>query len=312
MSMKPLPTTTSISQPFWDGLQEGVIQALHCNTCHKKTFYPRKHCQHCWSHDIEWVAIAGSGTLYSYTIARIPTLAEFADESPQILAVVELEDGIRMNTTLVGVPEPDIRIGMPLVAVLDTVNKAGTTLVRFTADTGNNEVTHAAYQDPLANLPRNAQGQVVIDIANQTALHALVDGEFTPWSNMFKVTQSVIDQFAELSGDDYWIHTDPEKASRDSPYQATIAHGALVQILQSQLQIPFHYEITGFKTMVNYGSNKLRFPAPVVVDSEIHARAKVKSIDMGHKGLQVIVEIHTHVVDAPRPSMINELVIFYR
>ncbi len=312
MSMKPLPTITSISQPFWAGLQDGIIQALHCDVCSKKTFYPRKHCQHCWSPKVKWVAIEGRGTLYSYTIARIPTLPEFADEAPQILAVVELADGVRMNTTLLNVSEDEIKIGMSLVAVLDTVNKAGMTLIRFTADSGVNKITGLEYQNPLNNLQRNEEGRVLIDVKNEAALFALVDGEFTPWSNKFKVTQNIINQFAELSGDNYWIHTDPSKAATDSPYKTTIAHGALVQVLQSKLQIPFHYEILGFKTMVNYGSNKLRFPAPVPVDSEIHARAKVKSVDFGHKGLQVILEIHTHVVGESRPSVINELVIFYR
>lgn len=314
MSTKPIPVVTAISQPFWDGVKQGKLQVIHCNSCQAYTFYPRKHCQHCLSHDIQWTEVSGKGTLYSYTIARIPTLPEFADTDPQILAVVELEQGVRMNTTLMNVNEEDITIGMPVVAVLDKVTAQGDTLVQFAPlVTNDNDILQVReYNNPLTGLAHNEQGQVCIDVKNHTALNALVDGEFTPWSNKVCITQETINQFAALSGDDYWIHTDPEKAATDSPYQKTIAHGALVQILQSRLQIPFGHVITGYNTMVNYGSNKLRFPAPVPVDSEIHARAKVKQVESSHKGLQVVLEIHTHVVGEERPSVINELVIFYR
>ena len=310
MSNKPLPLQTEISRPFWNSLAENKLTAIQCGSCGKHTFYPRKHCQHCLSHDVKWVELSGEASLYSYTIARIPTLPEFADEAPQILAVVELKEGVRMNSTLIDVPEEQVNIGMPLRAVLNTVTPEGQTLVRFTRV--DSEVTNLAYVDPLATLERNAQGQAIIPIENVTALTSLASDRFSNWSNTFTISQDIINQFAALSGDDYWIHTDPEKSAKDSPYGTTIAHGALVQILQSKLKLPLHYEIVGFNTMVNYGSNKIRFPAPVPVDSTIHARAKVKSVDVGPKGVQLILEVHTHVVDQERPSVINELVIYYR
>ncbi|MDN3653822.1 OB-fold domain-containing protein [Thalassotalea ponticola] len=310
MSAKPLPVQTPISKPFWHNLAQGKLTAQQCGDCHRWTFYPRNHCQHCFSHSLEWREVTGKGTLYSFTVARIPTMAEFADEAPQILAVVELAEGIRMNTTLIGVEESDIRIGMAVQAVFDTVTDNGDALVRFTA--ANNNLTHRPYRDPLADLPLNDKGQKIVPLANQAALHGLVSDSFTDWSNTITIDQSLIDEFAALSGDDYWIHTDPKKSKTDSPYGSTIAHGALVQILQSRLALPLGYEITGFNTMVNYGSNKLRFPAPVPVNSQIHARARVKSVDVGVKGVQLILEVHTHVVGSERPSVINELVIYYR
>ena len=311
MSGKPLPVMTEISKPFWEHAKAGQLTALQCGDCGRHTFYPRKHCQHCWSHAVSWVELSGQGTVYSFTIARIPTLPEFAAEQPQILAVIELAEGVRMNSTLVNVTEAEVHVGMPVVAVFDEVDAEGTTLVQFTKANGSTPRTQA-YQDPLASLPKNAHGKIEVPIDNLEALHALVSDAFCDWSNVYTVTQSVIDEFARLSGDDYWIHTDPVKAEQESPYGKTIAHGALVQILQSRLQLPLPYEIKGFSTMVNYGSNKLRFPAPVPVDSDIHARARVKAVDVGHKGVQFILEIHTHIVGETRPSVINELVIFYR
>jgi hypothetical protein len=77
------------------------------------------------------------------------------------------------------------------------------------------------------------------------------------------VDQALIDEFARLSGDDYWIHTDPDKARKQGPFGGTIAHGALVQVLQSRMKIPLGFEVTGFTNMVNYGSDRLRFPSPV-------------------------------------------------
>lgn len=310
MSGKPLPIMTDISRPFWDSLAQHKLTALHCSDCNKWTFYARRHCQHCFSHTVQWQEIESRATLYSYTIARIPTLPEFAEEAPQILAVVEFEQGIRMNTTLVGLSEDEIHIGMSLRGVFDTVAATGETLVRFTSLQSTK--THTAYQNPLEGLPRNDNGQIRIGLDNHAALFALVNLPFSDWSNELTVTQEVINEFAELSGDDYWIHTDPEKAKQQSPYGTTIAHGSLVQVLQSKLQIPLGFEITGFATMVNYGSNKLRFPAPVLSGQTVQARAKVKDVSPGPKGMQMILEVHIHVVGSERPSVINELVIFYR
>ena len=111
----------------------------------------------------------------------------------------------------------------------------------------------------------------------------------------------MIDTFAQLSGDDYWIHTDPERARKQSPFGGTIAHGALVQILQSRMKLNLGYEITGFSNMINYGSDRLRFPAPVPAGSTIHARARVKRVERVKSGMQLTLELNTHVLGSERP-----------
>src|SRR5690349_13641712 len=77
-----------------------------------------------------------------------------------------------------------------------------------------------------------------------------------------EVSQEMIDQFAALSSDDQWIHTDPERAQRESPYWTTVAHGNLTLSLIDGLRKGLT-EWSGFKLGVNYGWNKVRFPAPV-------------------------------------------------
>lgn len=309
-TLKPMPVATKISAPFWQALKENQLKIQQCNSCDGWVFYPRNHCTHCFSHDLEWKQVSGEGTLYSFTLTRIPTMPEFADEMPQALAVVELVEGVRINTTLIDVAEDDIKIGMAVKPVFDKVSVEGETLLRFTSITNSGGVRD--YIDPLKDLERNQQGQVIVPVSNLSALYALADNKFTDWSNHIVVDQALINAFADLSGDDYWLHTDPKRSKTDSPFKTTIAHGSLVQVLQSKLTIALPFEITGFKAMVNYGSNRLRFPAPVPSGSTIHGRSRVKDIQVTHKGVQLTLEMNIHVVGNDKPSVINDLVIFYR
>lgn len=156
-----------------------------------------------------------------------------------------------------------------------------------------------------------AVGSAAVDYRDIEGMRAAIDADFTAWSNTVDVTQDLIDEFARLSGDDYWIHTDPERAARESPYGTTIAHGMLVQSLVGRLAMPMPFEVTGFRSMVNYGSNKLRFPVPVPAGSRIHARSRVRQVRSAGPGTLVTLEINIHVVGNDRPSVINELLILY-
>ncbi|MNF27834.1 putative enoyl-CoA hydratase 1 [compost metagenome] len=224
--------------------------------------------------------------------------------------MVELDEGVRINTTLVGLAEDEIKVGMRLKPVFDTVNAAGDTLLRFTGL--DKDVAPRRFDEPEAVEQVEEQAplrQIRVDDAE--ALQALVSEQFTAWSNEFIVDQAVIDEFARLSGDDYWIHTDPERARKQGPFGGTIAHGALVQVLMSRLKVPFEHEIVGFTNMVNYGSDRLRFPSPVPAGSRIHARGRVKAVEIGKRGTQLTLELNIHVVGSERPAVINDLVVLY-
>ncbi|MBF8644376.1 MULTISPECIES: OB-fold domain-containing protein [Pseudomonas] len=309
---KPMPVATEISAPFWEGLKARRLLIQQCGACAQWLFYPRRHCPACLAPDPAWREVSGQATLYSYTLTRIPTLPDFIDEMPQKLAVVELAEGVRINTTLVGLEEGQISVGMPLQPVFAEVDAKGTRLLRFTSL----EQDTAALETPPvveAVAPVEASdNRLKVDCQDQAALQALVSEQYSDWSNSLLVDQALIDAFAELSGDDYWIHTDPERARRNSPFGGTIAHGALVQVLQSRLKLALGFEITGFTTQINYGSDRLRFPAPVPAGSRIHARARLKAVELNQRGTQLTLEINTHVVGQERPSVINDLVILYQ
>src|SRR3954470_10469242 len=93
-----------------------------------------------------------------------------------------------------------------------------------------------------------------------------------------EVTQEDVNAFAELSGDDQWIHVDVERAKSESPFGTTIAHGNLTLSMIDGFRRDL-IESTGYKLGVNYGWNKVRFPAPVPVGARVRARAEIVSVE---------------------------------
>ena len=130
---KPRPHPTPVSQPFWDALREERIELQHCDDCGRWVYYPRSRCPACLSDRLTWTAVAGDGFVYTFTVAEQPTAPPFADEVPQLLAVVELTEGVRMSTTLVDVRPDVIDIGRSVVPVFDHGDD-GITLLRFRPD----------------------------------------------------------------------------------------------------------------------------------------------------------------------------------
>ncbi|MGH8832623.1 MAG: OB-fold domain-containing protein, partial [Polaromonas sp.] len=257
---KPLPQPTPISAPYWDGLKAHEVRLQQCEHGHW-LFFPRTHCPTCGARQLAWHAVSGEGTLYSFTVARVPTLPEFSDEMPQLLAVVALDQGVHVNTTLVGVDPAAVHVGQRLRPVFDE-RPGSVTLLRYTPlESAQPTVISGAAPvaaEPVAQAPL-APPKRQISCKDLDAMRSLVSQEFSGWSNQIEVTQALIDQFAALSGDDYWIHTDPARARTDSPFGTTIAHGMLVQALVNKLKLPMDFEVTGFNNIVNYGSDRLRF-----------------------------------------------------
>ena len=144
-------------------------------------------------------------------------------------------------------------------------------------------------------------------------MQELVSEDFGPWSNEVEITQDMVNQFAELTGDDYWIHTDPEKAKTDSPFGFTVAHGFLTLVLIPKMRGEPDYEVTGYGNILNYGSDKLRFTGIVPVGCSIHSRSHVKEVSTTPKGTtKMVLEQHIHVVGQDdRPAVIYELIFIY-
>jgi len=88
------PRTTAFTEPFWHGLDEGILRTTRCLSCSHMTFPPKPVCPECWKSELEWVDLSGRGSLYSFTeVSAAP--ATFADEAPYVLCLVDLDEGIR-------------------------------------------------------------------------------------------------------------------------------------------------------------------------------------------------------------------------
>jgi hypothetical protein len=127
----PVPVPTPETRPFWDAARRHQLCLQRCRVCGRHVFYPRAACPSCLAPDLEWRAVSGRGVLHTFTVAH-RGLRNFPLGSPYVIAIVELEEGPRLMTNLVGV-EPDpakIRIGMPVEVVFEDVS-ADVTLPRF-------------------------------------------------------------------------------------------------------------------------------------------------------------------------------------
>ena len=113
-TIPPLPQVTATTLPFWQGLEDNKVMLQRCDDCEGFVFYPRSNCSHCLSANLTWCEVSGEGEVYSYTISRRPTAPQFIGMEPQYIVVIELDQGVRMNSVLVGVPEEDIESLLPL------------------------------------------------------------------------------------------------------------------------------------------------------------------------------------------------------
>lgn len=126
---KPMPQPTATTAPFWDALRHRELRMQHCGTCSQWVWYPRPHCPHCGGGELTWRPLSGDARLYSFCISTRPTAPAFADETPQLLAYVELAEGPRLATTLVGAAEDPWTVGMALRPYFDM--RGAYTLLRF-------------------------------------------------------------------------------------------------------------------------------------------------------------------------------------
>lgn len=108
---KPRPRPTPVSQPYWDALAAGHLEIPRCDSCSRLVFYPRVRCPHCGGESMTWERVEPTGTLVTVTATRQPTAPMFADDVPQRIAIVELDAGVRVTTTLVDVGDAPVEIG---------------------------------------------------------------------------------------------------------------------------------------------------------------------------------------------------------
>jgi acyl dehydratase len=131
-------------------------------------------------------------------------------------------------------------------------------------------------------------------------------------SDWLEITQVRIDAFAAATGDHQWIHVDPERAARESPWKGTIAHGYLTLSLYPMLrglvdarEPPF----PGVRQVINYGLDRLRFPAAVLSGSRVRARCMLLKVEAVAGGLQLTEQYTVEIEGQPKPACVAEAIM---
>ncbi|HEY6394915.1 MAG TPA: Zn-ribbon domain-containing OB-fold protein [Candidatus Binataceae bacterium] len=125
---KPLPKPSPTSRPFWDAAKRHELKLQRCGSCSAYIYYPRDRCPNCMSDKLSWEKVSGRGKVYSYTVVRRASSRAFAD-APYVLAIVELNEGVRMTANIAAAPE-QVRVDMPVEVFFDDVTPEQT-LVKF-------------------------------------------------------------------------------------------------------------------------------------------------------------------------------------
>ncbi len=142
------------------------------------------------------------------------------------------------------------------------------------------------------------------------SLRDLVGREIT-MTEWFAVTQERIQQFADVTEDRQWIHVDPERAQRESPYGSTIAHGFLTLSLLSRFMKEAIEIRSGLRMAVNYGLNRVRFPSPVRTGSKIRAQFTLRSLKELPDAIEAIFDATVEAQDNDKPCCVAEWVVRY-
>src|SRR5690242_12574761 len=130
-------------------------------------------------------------------------------------------------------------------------------------------------------------------------------GQHLGYSDYVEITQDQVNRFADATGDHQWIHVDVERA-KQGPFGAPIAHGYLTLSLAPAL-LPQIMRVEGVTMGVNYGTNKIRFPAPVPVGSKLRMGAVLQDVEEIPGGAQLTILATFEVEGAPKPSCVAEL-----
>ncbi|NEB30448.1 Zn-ribbon domain-containing OB-fold protein [Streptomyces sp. SID14446] len=109
-----VPDVDAFTRPYWDAAAEGRLLIRHCAACDRVHHYPREFCPLCWSEAVSWRPASGRATLYTWSVVHRNDLPPFGSRVPYVAAVVDLAEGPRMMTEVVGCEQAELRIGMDL------------------------------------------------------------------------------------------------------------------------------------------------------------------------------------------------------
>lgn len=126
----PRPANKALTKPFWDAAKRHELVMQRCNTCSAWIFYPREQCPNCFSQDLGWAPVSGRGRVYAFTVVHQPGHPAFGADAPYVFATIQLDEGVRMVSNVVGIEPKDVKVDMPVVAAYDEVSPEWT-LVKF-------------------------------------------------------------------------------------------------------------------------------------------------------------------------------------
>lgn len=127
---KPVPIRTAENAPYWDSAKQHSLQLQHCGACGKFRYPPSSYCPHCLSDETGWQAVTGNGTIYSFILVHQRYDPSFASDLPYNVAIVELAEGPRLVSNIIGCSNEALRVGMPVEVTYDDVT-AEFTLPKF-------------------------------------------------------------------------------------------------------------------------------------------------------------------------------------
>lgn len=128
---RPLPRPTADSEPYWAAAHEGRLAIQRCASCGRHQFYPRAFCTTCLSDRVEWMDASGRGRIYTFTVCRIAAAPAFEAALPYAVALVELDEGVRLLANIVDCDIARIAIGAPVAVRFERIDD-DCTLPQFT------------------------------------------------------------------------------------------------------------------------------------------------------------------------------------
>lgn len=126
----PRPESRRLTAPYWEAAKRHELVCQRCTQCSNWIFYPREQCPACFSTDLEWAPVTGGGRVFAFTIVNQPAHAAFEPDVPYAYAIVQLDEGLRIPTNIVGCPLDEIQVDMPVSVAFEDVSPDWT-LVKF-------------------------------------------------------------------------------------------------------------------------------------------------------------------------------------
>lgn len=120
-AFRPRPAVDPDSAPYWEAAAREQLLIQRCRACGRHQFYPRQHCRFCWATDIEWHEASGRGSVYSFSVVNREVEPGF--EPPYVIALVDLEEGVRMPTNIVGGAAMEVQVGSEVEVVFIAVDE---------------------------------------------------------------------------------------------------------------------------------------------------------------------------------------------